>query len=71
MKKTDKLIEMIKKVVCRKKLSDSSLVNQDLLYWLSRTPEERIAAVDYLRMQLNGNSTRLQRVVRVTKQAQS
>ena len=55
---------MIKKIVCRKKLSDST-ENEDLKYWLSKSPEERIEAVELLRKQYNGNTERLQRVVRI------
>jgi hypothetical protein len=42
----------------------------DKEYWLSRTPEERIAAVEFLRTQYYGEaalSTGLQRVYRATK----
>lgn len=57
---------MIEKVVNRRRLQDSS-VRQDLAYWLSKTIEERYAAVDFLRRQYHGDSVRLQRVVRVVK----
>ena len=60
---------MIKKVVHKKNLSDPQSAKQDLLYWLSQPPEERIAAVEYLRRQYYGNSERLQRVVRAIKRA--
>lgn len=36
-----------------------------LRYWLSRPPEERVAAVEFLRRQVDGTGTRLQRVHRV------
>lgn len=42
----------------------------DKKYWLSRTPEERIAAVEYFRLLYYGQtalSTGLQRVYRVTQ----
>ena len=55
---------MIKKIVRRKKLSTSS-ENEDLNYWLSKSPQERIEAVEILRKQYNGNTERLQRVVRI------
>ena len=42
---------------------------ENLRYWLSRTPEERLSAVEHLRRQWYGNSERLQRVVRVIKRA--
>lgn len=55
---------MIEKVVKRKNLRDSS-VKEDLEYWLSKPPEERVAAVDYLRKQHYGYTPRLQRSARV------
>ena len=36
-----------------------------LAYWLSRPPEERIAAVEFLRRQFHGPGARLRRVHRV------
>jgi hypothetical protein len=36
-----------------------------LRYWLSRSPEERVAAVEYLRRQVSGAGARLRRVYRV------
>jgi hypothetical protein len=36
-----------------------------LQYWLSRPPEERVAAVEYLRRQVHGSGARLRRVHRV------
>jgi hypothetical protein len=60
---------MIKKIVHKKSLLDPQSAKQDLLYWLSRPPEERIAAVEHLRRQYYGSSERLQRVVRVIKRA--
>lgn len=56
---------MIKKVVKKMSLKDSSSPKEDLAYWLSKTPEERVAAVDYLRRQRHGNLPRLQRTARV------
>ena len=56
---------MIKKVVRIKNINDKEMIQDDLKYWLSKSPEERAAAVDYLRKQFHGNSARLQRVVKV------
>ena len=56
---------MIKKVVKIRNINDKSLLLDDLEYWLSKSHEERVAAVDYLRRQFHGSSERLQRVVRV------
>jgi hypothetical protein len=47
-------------------------IRQNLEYWLSRPPEERIEAVEILRRQVYGEDTpRLQRVVRIIKLSQS
>jgi hypothetical protein len=56
---------MIKKVINIKKLNDKNMISDDLRYWLSKSPEERVAAVEYLRKQYHGSSERLQRVVRI------
>jgi hypothetical protein len=62
---------MIKKIVRKASLTDRSSIKRDLAYWLSRTPEERVATVDYLRRQYHGSSTRLQRSARVIEQTSS
>jgi len=46
-----KFTQMIEKVVNNRNLKDFSSIREDLDYWLSKTPEERVAAVDYLRRQ--------------------
>ena len=46
---------MIKKVVMKRNVKDFYSVKEDLAYWLSKTPEERIEAVEYLRRQLHGS----------------
>ena len=46
---------MISKIVKVRDLKDDSSIKEDLLYWLSKPPEERVAAVDYLRRQYHGN----------------
>ena len=58
---------MIKKVVKKGDLSNFSEVKENLAYWLSRTPSERVAAVEYLRRQRDGSTARLQRVARVVE----
>lgn len=55
---------MIHQVMKKRKLGESS-VQDDLAYWLSRPPEERVAAVDALRRQYYGSVPRLQRTVQV------
>ena len=62
---------MIKQVITRRSLQNSSSVKDDLKYWLSKPPGERVAAVDYLRGQYHGSTTRLQRAARVIQRAQS
>jgi hypothetical protein len=56
---------MIKKVISKCSLSQWHKEKDDLQYWLSRTPEERIGAVEFLRKQYYGDSERLQRTVKV------
>jgi len=58
---------MIRKVVNKRDLRNFSSIKEDLSYWLSKTPEERVAAVDYLRKQYHGSTERLQRSARVIK----
>jgi hypothetical protein len=55
---------MIKKVVRKRRLTDTS-VRDDLAFWLSRPPEERVAAVEILRRQHYGSMPRLKKVARV------
>ena len=56
---------MIKKVIKRIDLKKDNHIKEDLKYWLEKNPEERVSAVEYLRRQYHGNSTRLQRIARV------
>lgn len=60
---------MIKKVVNIKNLDEKNDTLDDLKYWLSKSPQERIAAVEYLRRQFHGSSARLQRVARVIQRS--
>jgi hypothetical protein len=60
---------MIKKAVVKNRSQDSE-IQQNLEYWLSKTPEERIEAVELLRRQMYGNSERLQRVARIIQRSQ-
>jgi len=62
---------MIEKVVRKADLRNFSEVKDNLIYWLSKTPEERAAAVEYLRRQQNGSSARLQRSARVVQRSRS
>jgi hypothetical protein len=56
---------MIRKTVQKQRLDDYSEIEQNLRYWLSRPPQERLAAVDALRREFYGDSQRLQRTARV------
>lgn len=58
---------MIEKVVTKADLRRFSEVKENLAYWLSRPPAERVAAVEYLRRQRDGSTARLQRVARVIR----
>ncbi len=58
---------MIQKIVKKYHLQERATTQADLAYWLNKTPEERVAIVDYLRRQYYGNATRLQRVARVVQ----
>jgi hypothetical protein len=60
---------MINKVVHKSSLYHLQSAKVDLLYWLSRPAEERVATVDYLRKQYYGSTGRLQRVARVIQRA--
>jgi len=62
---------MIRKTVKKRDMGNFSEIRQNLQYWLNRTPEERLAAVDALRREYYGDSQRLQRVARIIQQAQS
>jgi hypothetical protein len=62
---------MIRKTVQKHRLDKDSEIRKNLEYWLSRTPEERLSAVEILRRQVYGDSQGLQRVVRVVKLSQS
>ncbi len=57
---------MIKRTVRKIGLKKKS-GNSDLQYWLSKTPEQRISAVEILRRQHDGRPKRLRRVARVIK----
>ncbi len=60
---------MIKKVVKIRNMDDKSQISDDLKFWLNKSSRERIAAVEYLRRQFHGGTTRLQRVARVMQRA--
>jgi hypothetical protein len=61
----------IKKVVRKARLEDLCEVSENLTYWLSRSPAERVAAVEQLRSTHAGTSARLQRLARVVQRPRS
>lgn len=62
---------MIEKVVRKGNLQEFSEVKENLAYWLSKTPDERVAAVEHLRREHDGSSARLQRSARVVQRSGS
>jgi hypothetical protein len=56
---------MIQKVVRKAKLRGFSEIKENLAYWLSKTPAERVEAVEILRRQHFGEVGRIQKCVRV------
>lgn len=62
---------MIEKIVQKGNLKGFSEVKENLTYWLSKTPEERVAAVEHLRREHNGSSARLQRSACVVQRSRS
>jgi hypothetical protein len=62
-------ILMMEKVVTKCSLGNWSKIKDDLNYWLSKTPQERIAAVEQLRRQHYGNPAGIQRTARVVKRS--
>ena len=58
---------MIEKVVRKAKLSEFSEIRENLEYWLSKSAEERISAIELLRREHYGSSERLQRIARLVQ----
>ncbi len=60
----------IEKVVTKIRISEQP---RDLAFWLSKPPQERLAALELIRQEYNrekyGSDNRLQRVCRIVKQA--
>jgi hypothetical protein len=61
---------MIRKKVAKHRMDNFSEVRQNLQYWLTKSPQDRLAAVDSLRAQVYGNTERLQRTARVIQRPQ-
>ena len=60
---------MIQKIVVKKNLDENNSIIDDLKFWLSKSPEERVSAVEYLRRQYHGSTARLQRTVKVIQRS--
>jgi hypothetical protein len=60
---------MVVKVFVKHDIRLYNEVQQNLAFWLSKDPSERISAVELLRRQNNGNSTRLQRTFQIIQRA--
>jgi hypothetical protein len=62
----------MEKVIRKISLKDKR--NYDLEYWLSKTPHERIYAIELLRKQLyenrDGSTPRLQKILKIIKRKQ-
>jgi hypothetical protein len=59
---------MIEKVISIGRLEDLSSIKSDYAFWMAKSAEERIEAVELLRRQYHGDSARLQRSARVVQQ---
>jgi len=51
-------IPMTKKFITIKNLNDKSMISDDLEYCLNKSPEKRVATVDYLEKQYHGSLER-------------
>jgi hypothetical protein len=60
---------MIEKTVKKFDLKSDASIKEDLAYWLSKTPKERIEAIEFLRRQRHGSSERIQKFARVIQQS--
>jgi len=60
---------MIRKTVHKGELERANETRENLEYWLSRPPAERIAAVELLRRQVYGDLPRLQRTVKIIRRS--
>jgi hypothetical protein len=58
---------MIEKIVRKADLRDFSEVTENLAYWLSKSPEDRVEVVETLRRMLHSSAGRLQRTSRVVQ----
>ena len=61
---------VIEKKVQKHRMDEHLEIRQNHQYWLSRPPEERLCAVEFLRRQVYGDTKRLQRTARVVQRSQ-
>jgi hypothetical protein len=61
---------MDRQIVKKHRLSEFDEMKDNLEYWLSRPPAERIAAVDHLREEFNESPVRFQRTARIIQFSQ-
>jgi hypothetical protein len=61
---------MVEKIIAKHRQDSFSEAKQDFRYWLTKTPRQRLAAVDFLRGQIYGNTGRFQRTARVIQRSQ-
>ena len=59
----------MEKIVKKMPMDGAQEIRDNLTYWLSRPPAERVAEVFRLREMVCGNTQRLQRVARVIKRS--
>ncbi len=62
-------MEHLKKTHAVKKNIKDCSPTDNYKWWITKTPEERISAVEILRRQIYGNTSRLQRVVTIIKRS--
>ncbi len=65
-----KMEVMIRRTAHKHRQDADFEIKQNLEYWLSRPPRERLAAVDLLRRQMYGDTGRIQKVVRIVHRSQ-
>lgn len=62
---------MIQKIIHKYNLNPDYEIKQNLQYWLSKTPEQRLDAVELFRRQIYENTQRLQKTARVVQRTKS
>ena len=60
---------MIARIIKKTSLKEHNEIEQNLAFWLSKDPSERVSAVEILRRQLHGDSVRLHRTVKIIQRS--